>query len=1629
MDIYKKVVGQTLVTAVCWFSFSASIMATSFAEQSSDYLVTPPFLSQGIDKPNVVISLDVSGSMTELAYPPGNNDSFDPELLYYGYYSADSSQDSENTDRRFSYRSLTINGDSDYYFVEDENGEWSGSFLNWLTMRRMDVVRKVLVGGKVRDRGGEQASDGRTYYVAQQHKEPSNNGIRTKTVADTENIAPLSANTPIRIADGFFYQQATSSHALTEHLEAGLTEIPAGSGSSVTISFENDYTDPVVIASILSNNDSEPATVRVIDITDGQATIQLQEYPYQDGHHGLEQVFYLVAEKGNHSIPLANGESLAFVAGSQSVSSTSSSDTGQSISFSNPVFSNNNLNVFAGISSNNETETVIVRTDNITASGFRAQLQEQWMENGSGNLRDQVHAAEQVHYLAIEHGEGMTASGFPIENARSNNVDHEFKTISFSSNFQTPPRVIAGMQTRAGRETANVRFKALTSASIEFNVSEDNSNNRGVSHIDETIGYLAIGQPHYKLQLALTEEPKGIIQERDSEFRFGVAVYNFDHNKSDIYNDNTVHGGTLYPCYPEFAGQSKNLWPCKPTHVRAPINNIIDVIEDHPLIWGGTPIAETMYEIWGYFQQKDHNRHSSQPQYYDNGDSDQPSYIISSEWDPYRNESNDLLACTSSYILNFNDGAPYNDFDGSGHPDLIAPLTPKGKDNREALDEVSHQLRITDARSSSGNAIDGFQGITSFFIFAALGSNEQNSVSTRRMREAAAAGGFTDLDKDNELDGDIPDDFQVYYNNVNLPDQCQNNINEWDTDGDCNPEGFFLASDGDQLTDNINSALDAFALTSASGGAASLVSSTTNGTGSFVRGLFTATGSADSLPWTGDINAIMVDRNGLLRSDDGDRILEDYATDPIIDTCFSSSGERRVRVQLSTSIAARPTAEELSACNLAGDESDLGYLWSAQDWLSGSNLNPIVNRTYSATNDRRYIFTWLDTDNDQTVDSDEVINFLPDLVDSDNAGIFRASTTVEAQNIVRFTRGEEITGLRSRTLDGKVYRLGDNIYSTPRIVSRPAENLDLLYNDSSYLEFFQTYQHRRQVIYAGTNDGLLHAFNGGYYDKNNKRFLKAPPSRDTNGDGVVDYNPAQYELGAEIWAYAPYNLLPHLKYLTNPSYGQGDGDHLSMMDLQARIFDAKVFCSSDEGITSGCTQGQTNVKHPGGWGTMLVAGMRLGGGKMTVDPDNDPATTDNALGNRTLQSAYVILDITDPEKPPRLLKEFTHPNLGFTTSDPTLVRMKKSTNEDGWYLFMGSGPSFNYFSDVSSNQNAHLFMMDLTTMALVNDFGSNGALSISSAPNSFIGDLTAADWNLDYYADSLYFGTVKSNSRDELGSTNDWGGSLYRLNIQDFTVNSRQPTNRTSADLAATVLVSDTGPIFSKSSITQDESNNRWVFAGAGRFFNLLDAADISSRYYFGAKEPRDTQGAFTLGSLTSSNLVDVSDAEVRSVTGEVSNLDSLLGEENNTFTDLDLLMRSYATGSPKGWKRLLGSGERVIGRSSLLADLITFTPYAPPAESCTFEGNSYIYSLHYTTGTPSEFPALGTDGDTQAPKSLYKVRLGSAPVVSVTPFAGSPDSNQVIHNTIDGTGSIRQIDSKTEGGATSSAIDWRQMQ
>jgi type IV pilus assembly protein PilY1 len=153
MKHLKKYTITLLFLALClWGPLRAEA-----ANSMTPYLSTPTFMTSAVP-PNVLIIFDNSGSMNQLAYwqegikhddTSGTSDvdivpttPYDPTRNYYGYFVA-------GTPATRVFYSYSANK-----FHRDLSGAWEGNFLNWLTMRRADVARKVLVGGLATSRTG-----------------------------------------------------------------------------------------------------------------------------------------------------------------------------------------------------------------------------------------------------------------------------------------------------------------------------------------------------------------------------------------------------------------------------------------------------------------------------------------------------------------------------------------------------------------------------------------------------------------------------------------------------------------------------------------------------------------------------------------------------------------------------------------------------------------------------------------------------------------------------------------------------------------------------------------------------------------------------------------------------------------------------------------------------------------------------------------------------------------------------------------------------------------------------------------------------------------------------------------------------------------------------------------------------------------------------------------------------------------------------------------------------------------------------------------------------------------------------------------------------------------------------------
>lgn len=822
---------------------------------------------------------------------------------------------------------------------------------------------------------------------------------------------------------------------------------------------------------------------------------------------------------------------------------------------------------------------------------------------------------------------------------------------------------------------------------------------------------------------------------------------------------------------------------------------------------------------------------------------------------------------------------------------------------------------------------------------------------------AAKYGGFNDLDNDG------------------TPANSQSDNREWDSinnltgaatpDGD--PDNYFQLRNPSSLEAALNRIFAAVAGEVASGTAAAVVANNVSGEGAVYQALYhprVEVGN-DAISWAGTLHALFIDSAGRLREDmNGDAKLDGCDVDPVVEIFFDS-------VNLPTGTKIRRFTGGSADCSTIGSPlvlslSELKTVWNARDQLAqvpgGSSI--AAQRVFPGTalaDTGRAIYT--------TVDGSTLADFTSVLA-SAHFSKLNAVDATEATNIIDFIRGKEgIAGFRSRTIDydgngAKPWLLGDIINSSPAVVGPPNASHDLRYGDSSYAVFKNQYANRRQLVYVGANDGMVHAFNGGFWDENSKTFkLKSAPTS----------TEVEHPLGSELWAYVPKNLLPHLRWLTETNY-----PHVFYVDGSAQSFDAKIFTA--------------DADHPNGWGTILVIGMRFGGSPITIGAD-------------TFRSAYVVLDVTNPEQPPKLIAEITDPGLGFTTGLPALVRLASNK----WELLFGSGPTSTTLplsgSDAISTQNAQLYRYDLVTKAFVTGFSPRD-LGITAA-TSFVGDPLAQDWSGDGLTDDVYFGLIG-------GAANAQSGGIYRLDLAN---------NAT----AATQVLDSSRPIIAAPLAVRDDQGKRWLYAGEGKLLFSTDRPDNGQNTFYGVRLP-DNGSTIAAADLLRTDQVQVATSGLLiDVNG---NLNPLV-DGTATLNDFTAL-KSYIANNKKGWRYQLAApvlsdpSARIINPPVRSSSTLFFTDFMPPnGSSCDF-GDSRLYGLNYQTGTAAPTAALG---DTGNPNNALRLALpylnlgqglSSKPVV----YVGEGGKTSIITQQETGAMTSTNVNS----GATQGRKSWRRL-
>lgn len=881
------------------------------------------------------------------------------------------------------------------------------------------------------------------------------------------------------------------------------------------------------------------------------------------------------------------------------------------------------------------------------------------------------------------------------------------------------------------------------------------------------------------------------------------------------------------------------------------------------------------------------------------------------------------------------------------------------------------------------------------------------------------------------------------------------------------PTGAITASNLSKLKDKIQEAFEKVSSVAASGSAVSVLTTSARGVGSMLQAYFLPskqTGGNNSVAWLGYTQNIWIDPNDNLREDttndaqlkldssmypggDGDRIMKLYF-DEVQD-------ETRAAMFTTDSNGNNGT---MGACSGYTTESfnQITPIWEAGNRLAWRDPKDrhIFTTTRAGSGLRGESIDFIDTSLVSYATFSAALNA--------NAADPIAYTPLE---VVSYVRGEDMessdpTRFRDRHMpvtkaalftaatDTKVWKLGDVINSTPKVVGNIPQNTYLFdYSDLSYYQFISdsslpsSVQNRTSVALIGANDGMLHAFRVGYLNDGNTRGL------DALATGVkAKYQNAYNEtgtgkLGQEEWAYIPYNALPYLKYLANPNYC-----HISFVDLNIKVYDVSVGPDS-----SGIPQ-PAAARTADSWKTVLFGGMRFGGACQNgLNPINPPISgPTGTIGS----SSFFALDITDPLNPVPLW-EFSDPDMGYSTSAPAVIRTGTGaagvdwrTINGNWYVVFGSGPTMlprsNPNIDIMREKTGYLYVLNLYTGATVT--------KIPLDHNGIVGDPLVIDADKDYYTESMYFGTSYCSSWDSGYNCNSasWHGKLARLSIPNETLTA-------SSSLPVTYLFDGNYPFTASPDAAKDESGNLWLYAGSGKFFSGVDETDGSQQVFVGFKDKgtpvslgSETRNDACPSSCTStSKLCNVTNCHMigsiptTGATVTICAYDKNTGQFATTSVVTKVNSTSTVPQSPIGWAIFLGlqSGptgtvaERVISRPLAVGGIVDYLSYIPATGICTHGGDSYLTAVDYKTGVPSSQVAIRDKGSTTSTtpgatgvEVNRSVRLGpgAPPTGEAIIIAPPKEGKEALKKKIQvATGVIVETENKPVISTVSKILNW----
>jgi type IV pilus assembly protein PilY1 len=437
-------------------------------------------------------------------------------------------------------------------------------------------------------------------------------------------------------------------------------------------------------------------------------------------------------------------------------------------------------------------------------------------------------------------------------------------------------------------------------------------------------------------------------------------------------------------------------------------------------------------------------------------------------------------------------------------------------------------------------------------------------------------------------------------------------------------------------------------------------------------------------------------------------------------------------------------------------------------------------------------------------------------------------------------------------------------------------------------------------------------------------------------------------------------------------------------------------------------------------------------------------------------SSFFAIDVTnagtttDPEAEPKVLWEFSDPDMGFATTYPSIVRTGTSSANGRWYVVFGSGSKWIPKSgqDIYRSSTGFIFILDLKTGVLVKkiDLGHSG----------IVGDILAIDADKNYHSEALYFGTSLCSTTGYIGICDTgWTGKVMSIAVPpDVTLLCGSGTEKTYSDCTSgsnpplVRLFEGNYPFTASPDAAKDEYGKVWVYAGSGKYFSDMDEEDVSQQIFFGLKhDPENFTYPVTEGNAATAaaascppgnELCDVTKNKTEGTVGstvQVCAYNSTTGSFSLQDVVTTVASSSTAPKSQIGWKIYLPKddtsvkkwSEKMITRPLAVGGLVDFLTYKPTGDACSYGGESFLYSVDYTSGVAPQSVAIRSPGATTTTAGATEVKRslrlgpGAPPTGEAIIIAPPKDGKELVKKKIQiATGVIVEAENKPTNSTAS---------